>query len=154
LGVAALLEASAFAFTVVKLAGAIYLVYLGLRTLISLRRGAQTQPNHLANADVLSGTQRAPLQQGLGSNLLNPKIAVFFTSLIPQFVTDGPAAAAQSTELAAIFVLLGLAWLTAFAIFAGAAARLLRAPRVKRFLDAITGTVLIGFGFRLAAETR
>lgn len=78
---------------------------------------------------------------------------VFFTSLIPQFVTGGPSAAAQSVELAGLFVLLGLVWLTSFALFAGSLSSMLRTPPIKKAIDAVTGTVLVGFGVRLAAES-
>jgi len=154
LGLAALLAASALAFTVVKLAGAAYLVYLGLRTLLSLRGSATTAPS--SSPSLAQGTvpEGSPFQQGLLSNLLNPKIAVFFTSLIPQFVTPGPSATLESLVLAGIFMSLGLVWLTAYALVASTAGHVLRQPPVKRLLDAITGTVLVGFGVRLATESR
>ena len=98
--------------------------------------------------------ESSPFQQGLLSNLLNPKIAVFFTSLIPQFVTTGPSVTLESLVLAGIFMSLGLAWLTAYALIASTAGRVLRQPLIKRLLDAITGTVLVGFGVRLATESR
>lgn len=150
LGLAALLATSTLAFTVVKLAGAAYLVYLGIRTLLGLRH---TAPETASVTSEMRSTA-APFREGLLSNLLNPKIAVFFTSLIPQFVSPGPSATLESVVLAAIFAGIGLTWLSAYAVMASAAAGWLRRPRVKRTLDAVTGIVLVGFGVRLATEPR
>jgi threonine/homoserine/homoserine lactone efflux protein len=93
-------------------------------------------------------------RQGLLCNLLNPKIAVLFTSLIPQFVTPGQSAPLQATALAGIFVAITLIWLTGYALAAAAAQKFLRRDRVQRATRAITGTALVGLGVRLAAETR
>jgi threonine/homoserine/homoserine lactone efflux protein len=152
-GIAAVLKASAIAFTVVKLAGAAYLLFLGVRTLLSLGTpaGARRHAAPLARFRLTGGS---PFQQGLLSNLLNPKIAVFFTSLIPQFVTPGPRATLESALLAAAFATMVLAWLTAYAIFASKARELLQRRSLKRLLDAVSGLVLVGLGLRLAAESR
>lgn len=95
-----------------------------------------------------------PWRQGLLCNLLNPKIAVLFTSLIPQFVAPGQSAPLQAAILAGIFVAITLVWLTGYALAASAAQQVLRRGRVQRAMRAITGTALVGLGVRLAAETR
>jgi threonine/homoserine/homoserine lactone efflux protein len=95
-----------------------------------------------------------PWRQGLLCNLLNPKIAVLFTSLIPQFVAPGQSAPLQAAVLAGIFVAITLVWLTGYAFAASAAQQVLRRGRVQRAMRAITGTALVGLGVRLAAETR
>lgn len=95
-----------------------------------------------------------PWRQGLLCNLLNPKIAVLFTSLIPQFVAPGQSAPLQAAVLAGIFVAITLVWLTGYALAASAAQQVLRRGRVQRAMRAITGTALVGLGVRLAAETR
>ena len=95
-----------------------------------------------------------PWRQGLLCNLLNPKIAVLFTSLIPQFVAPGQSAPLQAAILAGIFVAITLVWLTGYALAASAAQQVLRRNRVQRMMRAITGTALVGLGVRLAAETR
>jgi threonine/homoserine/homoserine lactone efflux protein len=155
LGIAALLAASALAFTVVKLAGAAYLVFLGLRTLLSLRGpGSAGHPTGLIPNIRSNLPRRLAFQQGLLSNLLNPKIAVFFTSLIPQFVTPGPAATLRSVVLAGIFMAMGLIWLTTYAVFADTVRSTLQRRPVKRLLDAVSGLVLVGLGVRLAVESR
>jgi len=137
-GLAALLIASRPAFLALRLIGAAYLVWLGLEALRAAWRGAPLRARRAR------GT--APFVQGLASNLGNPKMAVFFTSLLPQFGTS-------FTELAGhalVFSALTLVWLVLIAR-AGAA---LRVPAVRRVLDAVTGVVLIAFGARLAAGRR
>lgn len=147
LGLAALLASSAEAFTVVKWLGAAYLVVLGVRTLLSLRRGGGEPPEGLARHAGAS-----PFRQGLLSNLLNPKIAVLFTSLIPQFVAPGPSATLESVVLAGVFAGIGLAWLVGYAFVASAASAILIRPRVRTAMNAVTGTVLVGLGLRMALD--
>lgn len=153
LGVAALVRASATAFTVLKLAGATYLVYLGLQAIWLSRRGSR-----LHHGDHDPGSRRldppSGFRQGLLSNLANPKIAVFLTSFIPQFVSPGQSVFLNSLVLGAIFNLLGVVWLVTFALFVSRAGELLRRPKVKTALDRLTGCVLVGFGVRLATERR
>jgi RhtB (resistance to homoserine/threonine) family protein len=148
LGLAAVIARSEQAFTVIKLVGAVYLVYLGVQALRSSRHGAT------ASADerrALSG--KAAFRQGVVSNLLNPKIAVFFTSLLPQFV--GPhAGAADLLLLGALFNAMGVVWLVTYAIAAARGRALLARPRARRILDRLSGVALIGLGARLAFERR
>jgi threonine/homoserine/homoserine lactone efflux protein len=151
LGVAALIRASATAFTVLKLAGAAYLVYLGLHAIWRSRPG-----HRLRGGDHGPGARRpgppSGFRQGLLSNLANPKIAVFFTGFIPQFVSPGQSVVLNSLALGAIFNLLGVVWLLAFALLVSRAGGLLRRPKVKTALDRLTGCVLVAFGVRLATE--
>ena len=140
LGVAAILAASATVFAVLKLAGAAYLVYLGVQSLRSLRRG--DEPNELPKP---SGS---PFRQGLVTNLLNPKLAVLFTTLLPQFISpDDPAA--MSALLAAIFLAIGLTWLVVYTLIVEVVAR---SRRFRVVTEAVTGVVLIALGARLALE--
>jgi threonine/homoserine/homoserine lactone efflux protein len=150
LGIAAVLSASAEAFTIVRLAGAVYLVWLGATSLWAAVRGRSEPVAHVGRAP----GWRSPFAQGFLSNLLNPKIAVLFTSLIPQFVTPGADAGLQSGILAAVFWTAGFAWITSFALVAGTFSDVLRRSRVRRTIDAITGAVLVALGLRLAAEPR
>jgi threonine/homoserine/homoserine lactone efflux protein len=139
-GLAAVLQASEPAFLALRLAGAAYLVYLGVHALWSALRG--TAP-HAAPA-----RRGAPYRQGLLSNLGNPKMAVFFTSLLPQFGTSF----AGLLALGLVFCALTLTWLSAYALVIARAGNFLRHPSVRRVLDAVTGAVLVTFGLRLAAE--
>lgn len=147
LGVAAIVQASAAAFKVIKFAGAVYLVYLGAQALRHARRpnrsGALTRPS--------LGTAGA-FRQGLVSNLLNPKIAVFFTSLLPQFV--GHATLPELLFLGALFNAMGVVWLTGCALAAARGRAFLQRRRVAAALDYLSGFVLVGLGIRLALERR
>ena len=150
LGIAALLHASAPAFMVLKLAGAAYLVWLGVRALSEAWRGsADTAAQHSQRR-----RKASPFRQGLLSNLLNPKIALVFTTLIPQFVHAGDPAVAQTLLLAAIFIAMGLVWLTSYALLVAKVGELLRRSGVRRVLNAITGAVLTALGVRLAVTDR
>jgi RhtB (resistance to homoserine/threonine) family protein len=146
LGIAALLHASAPAFTLLKLAGAAYLVWLGLRALVDAWRGSA---EHRAPR-----RRTSPFRQGLLSNLLNPKIALVFTTLIPQFVDPDAPAVPQTLLLASIFICMGLVWLTSYALLVARVAVLLKRSVVRRALNALTGTVLTALGVRLALERR
>jgi threonine/homoserine/homoserine lactone efflux protein len=143
-GVAALLVASEPAFVALKLAGAAYLVLLGSQALVAAARGRGE-----AHAGAFAATGRE-LRQGLLSNLGNPKMAVFFSSLLPQF---GDSFAALLL-LGLLFCALTLAWLCVYAAAVARAGELLRRPRVRRAIDALTGTALVALGIRLAAADR
>ena len=149
LGIAALLHASAPAFTLLKLAGAAYLIWLGLRAFNDAWRGAGD-----ARADRPRRRTASPFRQGLLSNLLNPKIALVFTTLIPQFVDPAGPAVAQTLLLAAIFLAMGLVWLTSYALLVAKVGTLLRRGAVRRLLNAVTGTVLTALGVRIAFSDR
>jgi threonine/homoserine/homoserine lactone efflux protein len=144
LGVAAVLSASATVFTALKLAGGAYLVYLGVQTLLALRRGEE------APAAAREARRRgSPLRQGLVTNLLNPKLAVLFTTLLPQFISPDDPAFAKSILLAAVFVAIGLTWLVLYANLVGLVAR---SRRFRRAVETVSGVVLIALGARLALE--
>src|SRR5918996_2298104 len=151
-GVAALLVASEPAFVALKLAGAAYLLYLGAQALAGALR--QHAPAATARGAARTQAPRTALRQGLVSNLGNPKMAVFFTSLLPQFAPGGDASFVTMLVLGLLFCSLTLAWLSAYAAAVARAGDLLRRPRVRRVLDGVTGAVLVAFGLRLAAEQR
>jgi threonine/homoserine/homoserine lactone efflux protein len=153
-GVVALLSASEPAFRALKLAGAAYLVYLGASTLWSAltRRGAR-DPKCQIDTRTRSLSPRGALRQGLVSNLGNPKMAIFFASLLPQFAPQGDGAFAVVLALGLFFCALTLGWLSVYAVAIARVGRLLTG-RVRRTIDAVTGAVLVAFGLRLAAEER
>ena len=143
-GVTALLVASEPAFLALKLAGAAYLVYLGGQALFAaVRRRSDVHLQRPA-----PGGQE--LRQGLLSNLGNPKMAVFFSSLLPQFGESFVAL----LGLGLLFCALTMAWLSAYAFALARAGDVLRRPRVRRSIDAVTGTVLVALGIRLATSDR
>ena len=145
-GLVALLHAWEPAFLALRIAGAAYLLYLGLTALWSAF-ARQREP-----AAVAQGMRTPPLVQGLLSNLGNPKMAVFFTSLLPQFAAHGSFV--ELFALGVVFCTLTLAWLSAYAVVVARVGHLLGRPVVRRVLDAVTGAVLVAFGLRLATERR
>lgn len=149
LGIAAVLHASATAFTLLKLAGAAYLVWLGLRALVAAWRDGAA-PGHA----VTRRSRLSPYRQGLVTNLLNPKIALVFTTLIPQFVDAGDDAVAQTLVLAGVFIAIGLVWLTSYALLVSRVGVVLRRERVRRALNAVSGAVLTALGVRVALGDR
>jgi threonine/homoserine/homoserine lactone efflux protein len=152
-GVAALVRESAVAFTILKLVGAVYLVYLGAQALRASRRHASGGP--IAAADLgRRGGAALGFRQGLSSNLANPKIAVFFTSLLPQFVSSREPVLLPFLLLGSLFVAMTLIWLCSYALLASKISDVLTRPRVRTALDRLTGVVLIGLGIRLALERR
>jgi threonine/homoserine/homoserine lactone efflux protein len=146
LGLSALLATSPQAFMVVKFAGAAYLLYIGIRALLSRTRG-------LPGAEVQGSDGRwSAFRQGIVSNLLNPKVALFFLALMPQFISAGSVhKVAAFLLLGLTFVTLGVVWCLVLAV---AAARLrgafLRRPSMAAVLNRIAGVMFIGLGLRLA----
>jgi threonine/homoserine/homoserine lactone efflux protein len=146
-GLAAILAASAEAYTVVKLVGAAYLVFLGAQALWRSRRRAVS-----AAEDVSPRREGRPFVTGLLTNLLNPKIAVFYTGLLPQLVPAGAPVAVTMLGLVVVHAVLGVLWLNTFAALLHGARNTLTRPRVRRAMDRVTGVVLIGFGVRVATQ--
>jgi threonine/homoserine/homoserine lactone efflux protein len=151
-GVTALLVASEPIFGAIRLAGATYLIYLGAATLWSTVRGADLHERVALPVASSSGVPRRALRQGLVSNLGNPKMVIFFSSLLPQFApVDGPAFLVM-LALGATFCVMTLLWLCAYAWLLARAGLVLRRPAVRRAIDALTGVVLVALGIRVAAE--
>jgi threonine/homoserine/homoserine lactone efflux protein len=149
LGLGALLAASQLAFTVLKWAGAAYLVWLGLNLILRPRASFP-----LSHGAVAPRSETGWLWRGALNNLLNPKAGVFYVSFLPQFVPAHVAAAPFMFLLACLHVVMGLAW---FAVLIGATrpvAGALQRAVVVRWLDRITGGVFLGFGVRLAMARR
>lgn len=148
-GLSAVLASSAVAFTVVKLAGAAYLIVIGIRTLLSRDAG---EPN---GARTASSVRRA-FRQGFVVNVLNPKTALFFLAFLPQFVD--PARGSETMQLLALGVLffaMALVSDCAYAIVAGTAAGLIRRRRAfRRARKAVTGSTYIGLGIVAATRSR
>ena len=145
LGLAALVAASEPAFLAVRIAGGAYLVFLGAQTLaraVRLRAAGDAAPR--------ARNRLAPFRQGVMSNLGNPKMAVFFTSLLPQF---GGASFSALLLLGLVFCSMTLAWLTVYAVAVARAGDFLRRSGIRRALDTLMGTVLVALGIRLAAES-
>ena len=153
-GLAALLVASAPAFTALRLAGAVYLVWLGAHSLWAALRGGggPVRAGNPVGARRLGA--RAAFQQGVLSNLGNPKMAVFFTSLLPQFAPTGGASFTMLLALGFLFCGMTLTWLAAYAVVVARVGDVLRRSGVRRVIEAVTGLVLLALGTRLAFERR
>jgi threonine/homoserine/homoserine lactone efflux protein len=153
LGLTALLVASEPAFAAIRLAGAAYLVYLGAHSLwLAIRpRRASYDGAEARSADL---TPRRALRQGALSNLGNPKMAIFFSSLLPQFVAPGSSTFEAMLSLGLVFVSMTLAWLCAYAAIVARAGNVLRRPRIRRAFEATTGAILLALGVRLAVDRR
>jgi RhtB (resistance to homoserine/threonine) family protein len=159
LGVSVIFARSAFAFAILKYVGGAYLLYLGARAIhgaMSRGRGPEDLgPEH-------RGPERSAPQvrtsvcfaQGLLTNLLNPKVAVFYVTFLPQFVAPDRPVLSQSVFLAFTHVAMGLIWLTVYARFIDRMAAVLLTDRVKRRIEAVTGAVLMALGIRLALARR
>jgi threonine/homoserine/homoserine lactone efflux protein len=152
-GLVALVVASQALFIAVKYAGAAYLVFLGVQALIgALRPGAQAQ----CSRDIglaTRVTKSSAYRQGIVSNLGNPKMALFFASILPQFAIEGSSLIAWPALLGLSFASLTFLWLAAYAIAIAAAGRSLR-PKLRRAIEALSGTVLIALGLRIALDRR
>jgi len=152
-GITALLVASEPVFTAVRLAGALYLVYLGGSTLWRAWRGATTHGHEVSGAG--GAASRAPqraFRQGLLSNLGNPKMVIFFSSLLPQFAPAIGPTFLGMLGLGLVFCAMTVIWLSAYAWVIARAGVVLRRTGIRRLLDTITGAVLIALGLRLATE--
>jgi len=147
LGVSTLLMTSAAAFTALKLAGATYLVYLGITSF----RGHDALAADGGTDRPVLPHQRAFLQ-GLLSAILNPKLGVFFLTLLPQFIAPDDPVTLRVLQLAVLFDLIGITWLVAYSTMLGAIGAALGRPGPRRFMRWVTGTVLVGLGARVALE--
>jgi threonine/homoserine/homoserine lactone efflux protein len=145
LGVAIILESSVIAFTAFKLAGAAYLLFLGVRSILG--RASPSQP---VETRPFGGSG---LGQGLLNNLLNPKAGAFFVTVLPQFVAPKDAPSRLVLMMVAYEVMV-VGWLVAYGLIVSRARRRLVGSRIQRWMERATGAVLMGLGARLALEKR
>ena len=153
-GVAALLLASAPAFAALRLVGAAYLVWLGVQAAREALFGGGS-PGHAGG--VAPGHRLPPgaaFRQGVLSNLGNPKMAVFFTSLLPQFTPAGNASFSALLGLGLLFCAMTLVWLAGYAVVIAQAGRVFARPRIRRILAGVTGAALVALGLRVALAPR
>ena len=176
-GFMSVLVASRPLYLAVKIAGAVYLAVIGVQMVWSALRKPPSQPSAvlppkgedrgsaltldsppLGEGDHAQrggrGLAGAPFRQGLLTNVLNPKVAVFYLAALPQFVGHGPDAPLKGVLLIAIHYAIGAAWLSAIALGAGRAGEALRTSAALRWLEGIAGVFLLGVAGRLAVERR
>jgi threonine/homoserine/homoserine lactone efflux protein len=149
-GLAALLNASATLYTILRLAGAAYLIWLGLHALLA--REAAPEASGGAAAPMAPKRYASAYRQGLVIDLLNPKIGVFYTTLLPQFIAPGQPVLLTSVLLASLFALIVALWLGSYVLLLDRASAVFRLPGIRRWLARVTGVVLVGLGLRLALE--
>jgi threonine/homoserine/homoserine lactone efflux protein len=149
-GIVAVLQASQPAFLAVRYAGAVYLVYLGLQSF----RAALSRRSRAMELPAVRLTPAAALRQGVVSNLANPKMVAFFSSLLPQFAPETGGALETLLILGLVFCLLTFLWLSMYSFAVARARHLLMRNHVRRALDALLGTVLVALGLRLAFDRR
>jgi threonine/homoserine/homoserine lactone efflux protein len=157
LGLSAILRVSALAYTIVKVVGAAYLIYLGVQTLRGIGKhpaagmnGAAAQAGDRTERHVLARSFR----QGVLTNVLNPKVAVFYLTFLPQFIAPGDPVLLKSLGLASMHIAMGLVWLTLYAWFLSGFRAVLNRPKVRAWIEGLTGGVLVLLGLRLAWDQR
>ncbi|MEC9481916.1 MAG: LysE family translocator [Halomonas sp.] len=153
LGISLILLQSAWAFGLLKLCGAAYLVWLGIHSLRSARRG-----NPLPVAGVSVPGRRVslwlPVREGFLSNVLNPKTVVFYMAFLPQFIAPGDPALLKSLWLALVHFVIANIWQIGIVLMVGRAGHWLARRSVSQVLDGVTGAVLVAFGIKLALQQR
>ena len=151
LGLAALVRASEIGYLVVRWAGAAYLVFLGSQ-LIWRSRSGRAAGEQASAQEAVSTRRLAEFLTGAGTNLLNPKVGIFFISFLPAFIPRGAPVAPTVLILGAIFLAEGIAWLGAVVLVGDRLSALVSRSSVRRRMERLTGLVMIGFGLRLAFE--
>jgi len=153
LGISLILLQSAWAFHMLKLVGAGYLIWLGITSLLAARRGQPLPVNGMQKgAPAVSRWQ--PVKEGFLSNVLNPKTVVFYMAFLPQFIAPGDPALLKSLWLAGVHFIIANIWQISVVLMVGSAGKWLANARFAQNLNAATGTVLVIFGIRLALTQR
>ncbi|MFE3229715.1 LysE family translocator [Nocardia sp. NPDC059228] len=151
-GVSVLLTASELAYTVLRTVGAIYLVWMGIAMVRDGLRHPATTPE--AAVDDSSRSAFGAWARGLGTNLLNPKVGVFYAAMLPQFLPDGVPHLLMGCALAVVHNVEGMLWFTVIISAAGTTKTWLNRETVRRAMDTVTGAILVGFGLKLATSHR
>jgi threonine/homoserine/homoserine lactone efflux protein len=153
-GISAVLTASTIAYTIVRVVGAAYMIWMGLRLLLQAARRTDTGlPSHHPLGDRERSLKRS-WSRGLMTNLLNPKIGAFYVAVLPQFIPAHAPHLAVGLLLALVHDVEGLVWFTAIIMGVHTVRALLERRRVQRGIDGVTGATLIGFGLKLGVSSR
>ena len=147
-GLSAIIVKSALLFSVLKYIGAVYLVYLGIKTLSVLRH--QKAAPELSFENKYDG--KSCFKQGFLTNLLNPKVAVFFLTFLPQFVDSGSQTFIPFLVMGITYMILTAIWFVFYIYLLNQIGAFMKRPKTQRVMEAATGTILIGFGIKLALE--
>lgn len=146
-GLSAIIAKSALLFSIFKYIGAVYLIYLGIKSLWTLR-------NQETNEFVVESKykNKSSFRQGFLTNLLNPKIAVFFLTFLPQFVDPGSHTFMPFLILGITYIVLTIVWYLFYIYLLNQISAFMKKPKTQKVIEGITGTILIGFGIKLALE--
>jgi threonine/homoserine/homoserine lactone efflux protein len=147
-GLSALLRTSGEVLFALKIVGAAYLAYLGIRTLLESR----SRPEDLLAGTPAAAPAHAVFRQGFLSAISNPKLGVFFVTFLPQFVLPGQQVLPRLLVLGVTFAVIGWLWMNVYGLFVTRLREVITAPPVRQWMQRITGVVLLGFGARLALE--
>ncbi|MGC4378905.1 LysE family translocator [Fictibacillus sp. Mic-4] len=151
LGLSAIIVKSALLFAVFKYVGAVYLIYMGVKTLWSLKKKDDTAAS--VEMNIKSQFKNAScFKQGFLTDLLNPKVAVFFLTFLPQFVVSGSHTFFPFLILGVTYIVLTALWFLFYVYIINYISAFMKRPKTKMIIEGITGTVLIGFGLKLALE--
>ncbi|MED4755561.1 LysE family translocator [Brevibacillus choshinensis] len=151
-GISAIIAKSAELYSVLKIVGALYLVYLGIQSLLAMRHFhvlPDKMPEREKNEQV-----RSAFFQGVLSNVLNPKMSLFFLTFLPQFISIGRSETIQIITLGLTYATLGIIWLTLYTFIVRFASSFFRSERTQKLFNGLTGTVLIGLGIKLALDRK
>jgi RhtB (resistance to homoserine/threonine) family protein len=150
LGLSAIIVKSALLFSIFKYVGAVYLIYLGIKTLWSLKKKEVA-----ASVEVKTKSQfvnTSSFKQGFLTNILNPKVAVFFLTFLPQFVDSGSKTFLPFLIMGITYTILTAVWFLLYVYLINQISTFMRKPKTQNMIEAITGTILIGFGVKLFFE--
>ena len=146
-GLSAIIAKSALLFSIFKYIGAVYLIYLGIKSLWTLRNQEATE-----TVVKIKYKNTSSFKQGFLTNLLNPKIAVFFLTFLPQFVNPGSHTFMPFLILGMIYIVLTIVWYLFYIYLLNQISSFMKKPKTQKVIEGITGTILIGFGIKLALE--
>ncbi|WP_194833262.1 LysE family translocator [Nocardia sp. XZ_19_369] len=152
-GLSVLLTTSQWAYTVLRIAGAIYLIWLGLTSLVALLRSGDLGAGQFDDRAVANGSLLRAWARGATSNLLNPKVGVFYIAMLPQFIPPHAPHLLMGTALTLIHFVEGVLWSTVLICGVRFTKSWLDRPSVKRWMEALTGSVLVALGLKLALDS-
>jgi len=146
-GLSAIIAKSALLFSIFKYIGAVYLIYLGIKSLWTLRNQETTE-----TVVKIKYKNTSSFKQGFLTNLLNPKIAVFFLTFLPQFVNPGSHTFMPFLILGMTYIVLTIVWYLFYIYLLNQISAFMKKPKTQKVIEGITCTILIGFGIKLALE--
>ena len=147
LGLSAIIVKSALLFSVFKYVGAVYLIYLGIKTLWSLKKKEEAASVEMNTKSQFGNT--SCFKQGFLTNILNPKVAVFFLTFLPQFVDPGSNTFLPFLIMGITYTILTAVWFLLYVYLINHISAFMKKPKTQNIIEGITGTILIGFGIKL-----